>query len=47
VDDSGALEITDAVRLLGHLFLGDAPPPPPHALAGRDPTSDALECLGF
>lgn len=46
-DDTGTLEITDAVRLLNHLFLSAPPPPPPYPEPGRDPTADALGCRGF
>jgi hypothetical protein len=47
VDDSGGVELTDAVFLLQYLFQGGvAPPPPGTALAGIDPTPDALPpCL--
>jgi hypothetical protein len=43
-DDSGALEITDAIALLLHLFANSPPPPPPYPAAGSDPTPDGLEC---
>ncbi len=46
-DDTGTLEITDAIRLLNHLFGGAPPPPPPYPAPGRDPTPDALGCRGF
>ena len=43
VDDNGRIELTDAVFLLQHLFQGgEGPPPPGTALAGIDPTPDAL-----
>ncbi len=42
IDDSGEIEITHAIALLQHLFLGGAPPAPPWPDAGPDPTQDAL-----
>ena len=42
-DDSGTLDVTDAVKLLAYLFLGGAALPAPGAEAcGRDLTSDSL-----
>jgi hypothetical protein len=39
VDDNGRLEITDAIVLLGHLFLGQpAPPAPGLEACGADTT---------
>jgi len=43
-DDSGELDITDAIYLFNHLFLGGPALPPPVA-CGEDPTPDALDCL--
>ncbi|MBI4582979.1 MAG: hypothetical protein HY717_03000, partial [Planctomycetes bacterium] len=44
VDDNGELEITDAIRILTYLFLGDDPPPFPGPRAcGGDPTADTLD----
>jgi hypothetical protein len=43
-DDSGVLDITDAVYELGFLFLGGAAPPAPFPDAGVDPTDDSLPC---
>ncbi|MBI4584970.1 MAG: hypothetical protein HY717_13235 [Planctomycetes bacterium] len=44
-DDSGELDLTDGIRLLAYLFLGDpAPPPPGMEKPGPDPTPDALWC---
>jgi len=40
-DDDGQVGITDPLRLLRSLFLGDGPLPPPHA-CGLDPTNDHL-----
>jgi len=45
-DDTGVLEITDAIRLLQFLFLGGAPPPAPFPGIGEDPTPDDLSCSG-
>ena len=44
VDDSGKIAITDAVRLLGHLFRGEAPLPAPYPDPGQDTTPDGLSC---
>jgi hypothetical protein len=45
-DDSGEIELTDAVLTAGFLFLGEAPPPSPGLFeCGLDPTSDELDCL--
>ncbi|MBI4606255.1 MAG: hypothetical protein HY721_30180, partial [Planctomycetes bacterium] len=43
-DDSGTLEITDAIRLLLHLFAGGPAPPEPYPEAGEDLTPDGLTC---
>jgi hypothetical protein len=43
-DDTGALDVTDAVYLLRHLFQGTAAPAPPYPEAGIDPTADGLDC---
>ena len=45
-DDSGFVEITDAVFLLRNLFSGGAGIPAP-ADCGVDPTADALACETF
>ena len=38
---------SDAVSLLGHLFLGSGRPPDPFGACGPDPTADGLECEMF
>jgi len=43
-DDSGKIQIGDAVALLAWLFRGGAPPAPPADLPGLDPTPDGLSC---
>jgi len=44
-DDSGSLEISDAVGVLCWLFLGDCEPPAPGPLeCGSDSTPDEIEC---
>ncbi|MBI4583684.1 MAG: hypothetical protein HY717_06650 [Planctomycetes bacterium] len=43
-DDSGSLDVTDAILLLGFLFNRGEPPPPPSPEPGTDPTADALGC---
>jgi hypothetical protein len=45
--DNGGIEISDVIYLLGPLFLGTPPPPPPFTGLGRDPTTDDLDCIGF
>ena len=47
VNDSAKTDITDAIYLLAHLFLGGSAPPLPYPARGKDPTTDALTCLGF
>jgi hypothetical protein len=42
-NDDGLVDITDAIRLLQHLFLGGGSLPPP-AACGGDPTADDLGC---
>jgi hypothetical protein len=44
-DDSGSVNVTDAVRVLDYLFRDGPPLPPPFPSAGTDPTSgDPLDC---
>lgn len=43
-DDNASVNLTDAVALLVHLFLGGPPPPPPFPEPGQDPTPDGLPC---
>ena len=43
----GQLAVTDAVRLLGFIFLGEKPPAPPSTACGLDPTVDGLGCAVF
>jgi hypothetical protein len=49
-NDDGALNISDAIRLITYVFNvgsgGLAPPPSPFPGPGMDPTADALDCLG-
>ena len=47
VDDSGSLDITDAVRILRHLFVGGQPPSAPYPDCGLDPTPDGLSCAAY
>jgi hypothetical protein len=44
-DDDGKLDLADPLRLLRHLFQGEAAPPPPE-VCGQDPTADGLSCAG-
>ena len=46
-DDSGALDISDPVYLLGFLFLGTSAPAEPLRACGPDPTPDGLKCAVF
>ena len=44
-NDSGALELGDAIMMLNRLFLNGPPLPPPGATSvGPDPTLDGLDC---
>ena len=43
-DDTGVVNITDAVGLLGYLFSHEPPPPAPFPGAGVDPTEDGMDC---
>jgi len=42
--DDGALDISDAITVLGHLFGGYGPLSAPFELCGGDPTPDKLSC---
>ena len=46
-NDDAALDITDPVTLLDHLFRGGAPPAPPVEACGPDPTADEIGCASF
>jgi glucose/arabinose dehydrogenase len=48
-NDSGEVDVSDAVHLFGYLFTARPPPPPPGALAcGADPTDDdGLDCASY
>jgi hypothetical protein len=43
-DDSGIVDITDPIFLLGVLFFGHGALPPPYPDCGSDPTRDDLRC---
>ena len=43
-NDDGKIDLSDAVALLNHLFLGALPPPPPFPDCGTDGTEDGLSC---
>jgi hypothetical protein len=47
VDDDSTVNITDAVNLLMHLFLGGPAPRPPYPGCGADPTEDHLHCAAY
>ncbi len=44
VDDNGTVEITDALFIVGYLFLEGEPPRAPFPDPGLDPTEDVLDC---
>jgi hypothetical protein len=44
-DDSGTLNLTDAITTLRSLFQGAGPLPPPYPESGFDPTPDGLPCF--
>jgi hypothetical protein len=47
-DDNGAVNITDAVRILNVLFLGiGVIPAPGPDTCGPDPSDDALGCASY
>ena len=43
-NDNGALEISDGIRLLAHLFQAGPAPAAPFGACGIDPTADSLTC---
>jgi hypothetical protein len=48
--DNGQLQLTDAMRILGFLFLGGAapaPPGPPPSPCGSDPSAVHLGCASY
>ena len=45
-DDTGTVNIRDALGILGYLFRHEAPPPAPFPEAGIDPTEDGMDCEG-
>jgi hypothetical protein len=46
-NDDGKVDISDAVFLLGFLFLGGEAPKAPWPGCGADPTADDLTCGSF
>ena len=46
-NDDGAVDIADAIAVLGHLFAGVGDPPEPFGECGIDPTIDELGCSSF
>jgi len=47
VNDSGEVDIADAIKLLGYLFSRDPAPAEPFATCGQDTTADDLGCQSF
>ena len=43
-NDSGAIDIADAIAILSHLFAQTGPLPAPFGECGSDPTTDGLDC---
>lgn len=43
-NDDGLLDVADAIRMLGSLFVADPPLPAPIGTCGEDPTPDSLTC---
>ena len=44
-NDSGSIDLSDAIRVFGFLFQGEPPPLAPGPFeCGNDPTDDALHC---
>ena len=44
-NDNGALEISDGIHLLAHLFQAGPAPAEPFGACGVDPTADSLTCV--
>lgn len=44
VNDDGVLDVSDAITLFSHLFVGGFSPSPPTLEIGADPTLDNLSC---
>jgi hypothetical protein len=44
-DDNGQVQLTDAIRILTYLYVGESPPEAPFSDCGEDPTPDELPCL--
>ena len=43
-NDDGAVDLSDAITVLGHLFMGASPIPPPFPGCAEDETADDLGC---
>ncbi len=46
-NDSGKIDIADAITVLGHLFASAGPLPSPFGQCGVDETTDVLDCRSF
>ncbi|NMD34243.1 MAG: hypothetical protein GYA73_00005, partial [Planctomycetes bacterium] len=46
-NDSGEIDIADAVTVLGYLFTNGGPLPEPFSACGFDSTLDGLDCASF
>ena len=44
IDDTGALDISDAINAIDYLFQNGLTPPAPFPACGEDPTADSLSC---
>ena len=46
-NDSGAVDLSDGVYSLNHLFTGGPPPAEPYLDCGTDPTEDGVTCESY
>ena len=46
-NDTGRVDLSDAVFILNYLFVGGAVPPAPFRQCGLDPTPDELGCAVY
>ncbi len=46
-NDSGVLTIGDPIYILTFQFSGGTAPSAPYPTCGLDPSTDALDCVGF
>jgi hypothetical protein len=46
-NDSGEIDVADAITILSHLFANSGPLPEPFGACGIDPTIDELGCESY